>query len=254
VSELTKVLYVCTSVSLLSILSIYLTIMSELSSRTLEGFEGLNLSPEAIALLAEQQLVKEDIDSLRFLLAQQTAQAAFWNSDCGASDEEVLQNAREMEVSGDEVRKALVDLSDPVAAAKRQFLNDFVTSDGDVDKLLTAYEYRAESEAQHGAMTFTESDVAPFQLHMIQVFDVVFKQVKSGDARAKEVLRSLLRDFGTVPKADYKAWFARRVAESMPTDLQMYAAKAAIKAHPERFDELVEQFLNGGDVAGLLGV
>jgi hypothetical protein len=229
--------------------------MAALSPSILGKFNDFNLSEEATELLASQTLSEEDADSLHLLLEQQMRQKAFWESDVSASDAEIVESASNIEVSVEEVRKALTDLLDPVCSAKRSFLNDFIASQGDIDKILSAYERKRSWEAENEPLVFTEEDVAPFKLHMIQVFDAVFNQARK-DKRAKEMLKTILKDFGTVKGADYRAWLGRRIADAMPTDMMRLAARDAIKAQPGRFNEFVDRFLEDGNagVAGLISM
>ena len=103
-------------------------------------------------------------------------------------------------------------------------------------------------------MIFNAEDVEPYRLHMIKVFDKIFREAHSGNQEAVGILKRLLKEFGKVPGADYQAWLGRRMAESMPNDLMCIMAKDAIRQNPDQFNELVERFLNGENLAQTLSL
>lgn len=207
-----------------------------------------------LAQARERRFEADEVTLICKFAQQQVRQQVFWESQSDASDDEVDRVARETEITVEQLCRALLDVLIADRFERRTFIDKLADSDGDLDEIVDAYQIRSGWSAQEGPVTFTAEDAEPYRIELARMFDHVFRQAtEEGDNRelAIDILKRLLVDFGTVEGVNFRGWLGRRMADAMPTDLEQMQVREMIKQYPEKFDEYVDRFLRGEDVAGL---
>lgn len=192
--------------------------------------------PDANRILGEQKLQDDQSTLLRRFLWEQTWPKRVLEGDL-SPDLEVTQN---------ELNQALADVLEPERRAKRNFLRALLSSNGDREGILAAYNTRKSSESECGPMIFNKEDLAPYQFNLVMLYEKIFQQAMAKEEGAKALLKILSKDFSNVAGADFRIWLGRRIADTLPEAMQAQFRNTT-KNHPERFAEFLDRFFDGED-------